>query len=194
MSRKVLGFDQKIQIAWLDHAASKVLAGCSSADVQDHLYDLLDGVVGGRREYSARSKTVTVLTRIWSKVPTAATGLKGRALALLPDANAPHRLAIHWAMATGSYVFFNDASTIVGRMVDLQGNVAKGQLARRMQETWGDRSTLLRASQVALRNMVRWGVLKDAEERGVCVTSGGNSRLLSSSTASCSVPLPLPRS
>jgi hypothetical protein len=166
MSRNLLGYNQKITMEWLDVTASKVAEGCSSTEVREHLFSLLDGVVGGRRTASARSKTVAVLTRIWSNVPPECVKLQRSAIKLLRDADPGQRLATHWAMATGCYIFFSDAAIAVGRLLELQGLVSQRQLCRRLQEVWGDRSTLHRSSQLAIRNMVLWGVLLDTETRG----------------------------
>ncbi len=166
MKRKVLGFDQKIIIEWLDYAASKVVEGCSNDEVREHLFEILDGVVGGRRTASARSKTVTVLTRIWSNVPPECERLKTNAIKLLCRSDRSQRLALHWAMATGSYVFFSDAAITIGRLLELQDFVSRPQFYRRMQEIWGDRSTLHRASHRLIKNMDLWGVLLDTETSG----------------------------
>ncbi len=37
-----------------------------------------------------------------------------------------------------------------------------------MQEIWGDRSTLIKATQMTMRNMVSWGVLSDTNKKSVC--------------------------
>ena len=63
--RKVLGFDQRIRLEWLEAAAGHAAGGKSYDEMREALLDLLDGVVGGRRYASARSKTVTVLCRVW---------------------------------------------------------------------------------------------------------------------------------
>lgn len=56
--RKLLGFDQRVRLEWMDAALGHVASGKNVDDTREALLDLLDGVVGGRRQASARSKTV----------------------------------------------------------------------------------------------------------------------------------------
>lgn len=165
--RKVLGFDQYIRLEWLEFTAARVAAGCGPAEVRDALFDLLDGVVGGRRQYSSRSKTVTVLTRIWSRVPDSAIYLQRRAVAALAQVDAQERLALHWAMATGSYGFFHDVGTVIGRLLALQGDVVQASISRRMQEIWGDRVKVPNATQKVTRSIADWGGLEEGATKGL---------------------------
>ena len=105
MNRQVLGFDRTVNIAWLDYTASKVIAGCTKSEVRECLYNFLEGIVAGGRKDSARIKTITVLSRIWSNVPSGSEQLKPKATELLTVAEPSERLAIHWAMVSGSYLF-----------------------------------------------------------------------------------------
>jgi hypothetical protein len=184
MSRKeTLGFDRKLDLAWLDAAAAAASRGDELAKAREQLFAVLDGVVAGDGPHSGRGKTITVLSRIW--LAPASTDLGKRALRALDDAASPgERLAIHWAMCAATHPFFVDVVAAVGRLVKMQGDVSQAQVTRRVAETWGDRSTLHRAVQRVCRSLIAWGVLQETPTRGMYripaqrLVSGPAARLL----------------
>ena len=157
--RKLLGFDQRVRLEWLDAAAGHAAAGRNYDDMREALLDLLEGVVGGRRHASARSKTVTVLCRVWGGVVPGADALRSRAIETLPRVDAPERVALHWAMSLVAYPFFSDVATIVGRLLELQDEAAMAHVVRRSVELWGDREKVRGATQKIVRSMSDWGCL-----------------------------------
>ena len=165
--RSIIGFDRKLELAWLDAMASRLVAGASSAEARQYVWNLLDGVLAGDTSHGARGKTITVLSRVWLLVPAHAEPLREVAARLFSDAPREHRLALHWAMLSAAYPFFVDVAGCAGRLLTLNGELTLGQVVRRIKEDWGDRSTLPRAIQRILRSMVQWGSLTDRAGRGV---------------------------
>lgn len=165
--RKLLGFDQRVRLEWLDAALGHAASGKSVDDMREALLDLLDGVVGGRRQASARSKTVTVLCRIWGGIVPGTAGLRARALEILPTADASERVVLHWAMALVAYPFFADIASIVGRLLDLQDEAPMAHITRRTVELWGDRDKVRGASQKIVRSMADWACLTETVPKGV---------------------------
>ena len=165
--RRTIGFDRKIQLSWLDATADWAAQGLSTADIRTRLEQLLEGKVAGGGSRSARDKTMTVLLHIWVLVPDALVPLRDDGLALLRGRSGRDRLPLHWGMCVATYPFLRDVATTTGRLLSLQGTAALSQIVRRMTESWGERSTLIRAVQRVVRSFVEWGVLAETHERGI---------------------------
>lgn len=165
--RRTIGFDRKIQLNWLDATADWAAQGLSVADIRAKLEQLLEGQVAGSRYRGARDKTTTVLLHVWVKLPNVLIPLRDDGLALLRDQSGRERLPIHWGMCVATYPFFRDVAATTGRLLSLQGTAALSQIVRRMTESWGERTTLIRAVQRVVRSFVEWGVLVEADERGI---------------------------
>lgn len=162
--RQLLGFDQRIRLDWLEAAAGHAAGGKSYDEMREALLDLLEGVVGGRRYASARSKTVTVLCRIWGGVVPGTEALRVRAIEALSQVDASERVALHWAMSLAAYPFFADIATIVGRLLELQDEAPMAHIVRRTVELWGDREKVRGGGQKLVRSMADWGCLIESKK------------------------------
>jgi len=185
--RKIVGFDRKLELDWLDATAAQVAHGASPDEVRAYLWKLLDGSVsaGSSGFNSDRGKTITVLVHVWADVPEPAKSLRERALKLLQEVDPGDRLGVHWGMCMATYPFFRDVASTIGRLTALHERVALSEARRRLAEQWGDRDITRRASQRIIRSLVAWGVLKDASPRGTyepsasrIVVSGASAELL----------------
>lgn len=165
--RRVVGFDRTIERTWMDATAGFVAEGLTTAEVRRRLFAYFDGVLPGTTNSSARGKTVTVLVRIWSRVPDAVRGLRDDVVRLFPHATPSERLALHWAMTIAAYPYFYDVSSIAGRLLRLHGHIEVPQLTSRLGELWGERELIQRTAQLATRTMLLWEVLAQNGKPGV---------------------------
>lgn len=160
---RFIGFDRKVQLDWLDTTAGLYQEGLGFDLIAEHLHRYLEKAVAGPE---ARRKTITVLLRLWIKVPTQDQPLRDEALQLAGQVSPTERLWLHWGLSLLAYPFFRDVAATVGQLSRLQGSFSQAQVQRRMMETWGQRTTLQRAVRRLLRTFVDWGVLRDSDTRG----------------------------
>jgi hypothetical protein len=164
---RIIGFDRKIQLAWLDATADWAAQGISVPEIRSKLHELLEKEIAGEGPHGARGKTITVLLHVWVLVPDNLVPLRDDGLRLLCGVPGQDRLPLHWGMCMASYPFFRDVAATTGRLLALQGTAVLSQITRRMAGVWGDRSTLNRAVQRVLRSLVLWGVLHETSDRGI---------------------------
>ncbi len=162
-SQRAIGFDRKVRLGWLDATAEWTARGIPLGEIRSKLDLLLEGEVEGE---AARKKTKSVLLRSWLLVPEDLRPLRDEGLALLAERSGRDRLPLHWGMVCANYPVVWEVASVVGRLLRLQDNVSLAQLRRRVVETYGERSTLIRASQRILRSFSDWGVLIEAQEKG----------------------------
>ena len=162
-----IGFDRLLELDWLDLVASRLV---ETRDQKIAFYDaravVAATVGGGESHHNATGKTLTVLSRVWLKVPPEAVGLRDAAAAALPSLDPFDRTAVHWGMCELAYPFYLDAAAIVGRAAGLHDAVTLAAVRARLTDRWGARGTMPPASQRLLQMWARWGVLAPSADKG----------------------------
>ena len=164
-----IGFSQRIQLEWLEQTATLYLAGNSREQIQAVLQDILSDKlsVGNNPQRGTRDKAITILLNVWVSVAPEIEALRNDGLELLKQTPVSDHLPLHWGMSMAAYPFFGSVAEMVGRLVQLQGNVAASQAQSRLREQFGERETVSRAARRILRGFIDWGVLQDTPDRGV---------------------------
>lgn len=159
---ETVGFDRLVDLAWLDLLASRY---AETRDPKKAFYDVRSvvelTVAGGASHHNATGKTMTVLARIWLRVPDEIVGLRDEAADSISSLAPADRVAVHWTMCELAYPFYLDAATAVGRLLRLQERFSLEQFQQRLTEQWGARGTMPPAARRLLKTWVNWGVLSD---------------------------------
>ena len=161
--RAQIGIDSRIYFEWLDAIAARHAAGDGVAAIRNAMWQLLEGVVAGEGNDTSRRKTITVLMKAWAMPRSPSAPLRTKAAPLLQNATRAERMATHWAILIASYPLFMDVADAVGRISDFHDQFGSAQITKRMIGLWGDRSTLVRATQRLISSMAQWGVLTHLE-------------------------------
>lgn len=179
MNKKTIGFDRELTLTWLDLTAGLAQENLDVQRIRQTLLTRLADEIPGQK---ACKNTVTVLTRIWVRVPPEYQALQTEALTLVSRILPEERLWLHWGMSMLAYPFFYDVAGTAGRLLQLQGEFELRQVRRRIHESWGQRTTLDRAIQRVLQTFVAWDIIQqtDSERRvyqGTSVCQTANSDL-----------------
>ena len=162
-----IGFDRRLRREWLDFVADCAAAHVAPDVIRAKLHDLLGPVVAESGERGARSKTITVLLRLWVVFDPRTDGLRLDALRRLPTCAPGERLTLHWGLAMAVYPFFADVVSSIGRLLRLQPTVSLAEVVRRTKEKWGDRERVARSARHVLQSIRDWAVLAETGSAGV---------------------------
>jgi len=148
-----IGFDRFISLEWAT-AALKVRAGVAQLD---DLEALLDAAGLGA---AARTKTRTVLNRLWLQPRAELVDYADRGVAIFKANPDVPVAALHWGMAVATYPFFGKVAELIGRLSALQGDCASAEIHRRMSETYGEREGTYRMTNMVIQTQANWGALE----------------------------------
>lgn len=166
-----VGINRRLQLAWLERAATLWLEQPAEAAVRaalrDYLQDRLPSGKRATRGTRSLEQTVTILMRVWVTVPQEASGFRDEGLQLLQSIAAGERVPLQWGAIMAAYPFFAQVADATGRLLSLQGECTLGQIEQRVYEQFGERSTVAYAARRIVRDFVDWGVLADGPARGV---------------------------
>lgn len=152
-----IGFDRFIHLDWAT-AALKIRAGVAQ---REDLEALLDAAGLGA---AARTKTRTVLNRLWLEPRAELVDYADRGAAIFKTHSDMPVAALHWGMAVATYPFFGKVAELIGRLSALQGDCASAEIHRRMSETYGEREGTYRMTNMVIQSQAGWGALERVEK------------------------------
>jgi hypothetical protein len=152
-----IGFDRFIASEWAT-TALKLRAGLAQ---REDLEALLDVAGLGA---AARTKTRTVLKRLWLEPRVELADYADRGVAIFKAYPDVPVAALHWGMAVATYPFFGKVAELIGRLSALQGDCASAEIHRRMSETYGEREGTYRMTNMVIQSQTAWGAATRAEK------------------------------
>lgn len=152
-----IGFDRFIHLDWAT-IALKIRAGVAQ---REDLEALLDAAGLGA---AARTKTRTVLNRLWLEPRAELMDYADRGAAIYKAHSDVPVAALHWGMAVATYPFFGKVTELIGRLSALQGDCASAEIHRRMSETYGEREGTYRMTNMVIQSQAGWGAVERVEK------------------------------
>lgn len=156
-----IGFDRYVPRHWLD-AALAITAGETERSA---LVSMLETEIAG---IEARSKTMTILNRIWLTPHPTLVEFASAGVDIYRGDKDIDTLPLHWGMALASHPFFAAIVDNIGRLLKLHGEFTAMQVNRRLKEQLGDRASILRATEAVLQTLTEWQVIVEATDRKRC--------------------------
>lgn len=162
-----IGFDRRLKLAWLDMTASLVAQRLPPKEIRENLARYLKGQIAESGKRGARSKTITVLCRIWCEDGSNVDPLRREAVHLRQDLREGDSVWLHTGLAMATYPFFLSTMEALGRLQRLQGDVSLQEATRRVCERWGDRERVARSVRHVIQSIRDWGLLETEKVKGV---------------------------
>lgn len=152
-----IGFDRFIALDWAT-TALKIRAGIAKLEDLEASLDAAD--LGA----AARTKTRTVLKRLWLDPRIELLDYADRGAAIFKAHPDVPIIAMHWGMAVAAYPFFGKVAELIGRLSALQGDCASAEIHRRMSETYGEREGTYRMTNMVIQSQAGWGAVQRVEK------------------------------
>lgn len=152
-----IGFDRFIALDWAT-TALKIRAGIAKLEDLEASLDAAD--LGA----AARTKTRTVLKRLWLDPRIELLDYADRGAAIFKAHPDVPVIAMHWGMAVAAYPFFGKVAELIGRLSALQGDCASAEIHRRMSETYGEREGTYRMTNMVIQSQAGWGAVQRVEK------------------------------
>ena len=155
-SKKRIGFDRYVQLAWC-RAALDVAVGRQSLDDLDELVGrTLSGL-------ESRRKTIDVLNRLWIKPFPDLKHFGRRGVDIYSALGESALLPLCWGASIATYPFFGKVAEITGRLFNLQDDCSIAEVQRRMAEVYGERDGINRATSRVLQSQADWDAVARTE-------------------------------
>lgn len=155
--KKPVGFNRKVTLRQLERTLEEARCGTNLSKI----YQILDEALAKEvRRDNSRKKVITILVKIWYRIPKNLVPLRQRAIELASLIDPAERVLLHWGMAMLAFPFFRDVAHEMGTLLALQGEAGSGQIGRKIKGLYGERRHVEVAITAVLSSMKAWGIVE----------------------------------
>ncbi|MDN4608203.1 hypothetical protein [Sporosarcina highlanderae] len=154
---KAVGFDQKIQLAYLDTTANLLRHYSDRKDMYAQLdAELLSSIKGEK----SRKNAITMLMKTWSLVEPSIQEIRESLVAEYPYFNTTEKKFVHYCLVSIAYPYFREQMLYVGKNLKMADEVYSRTVLSEMKNLYGDRRRVEVATGAVFSSVKEWGILK----------------------------------
>lgn len=153
---RMVGMSRPIKQEWLNKTVDLLLEGKDPSQIKEELNEYLSFEI---KSPTNKRKTREILMAIWIYTPYELAPLKQQAIEVYKNYKRD-LLAVHWSMILATYPIFADVCSLIGKLSNIQDTFTTAWLRERVYEEWGERATLLHATDKLLQTLKYIGAIK----------------------------------
>lgn len=153
---KPVGFDQKIQLAYLDTTANLLRHYPDRKDMYTRLdEELLSSIKGDK----SRKNAITMLMKTWSLVEPSIQDIREKLVAEYPYLNEVEKKFVHYCLVSIAYPYFREQILFIGKNFKMADEVYSKNVVSQMKNLYGDRRRVEVATGAVFSSVKDWGIL-----------------------------------
>lgn len=157
--------NRRIKAAWLSKALELRNSGCELAEAEALLQEELKKEMSGSESLK---KSTMYLRKIWLQPEPHIEKFTERVVQSYAEKPTPENANnLSFFLWLANYPFAREVTETVGKFLRLQGSVKSEQIRRRMCEARGERETVRRSTQYAVRLLLDFGYIVEQPQHGV---------------------------
>lgn len=153
---KRVGMNKTIKREWLDKTVELVCNGLSDAEIRKELKEYLSFEIDSP---TTIKNSRTILLQTWVYIPDELQDIRAAALDIAKKRDYTSIVA-HWCMMLLAYPILVDIATYVGKMLNIQDVFTVAWLKNKLNEHWGERTTILESVSKILLTLKNLEVVK----------------------------------
>ncbi len=155
-----LGLGRSVKLSWMNMALSYVMTGLSAEECREKLATFIaeEQTEDGHRGAESVRKALRY-TACWFKPVADLVLFRDQAIAVARACSITDWTPIQYAMLVANYPFLLAVSTVIGRLLAVQGTVCKPQIEKRLQDQYGAQAVVERNMRYAINILLDFGLL-----------------------------------